>query len=56
MHAWKLQAREPGDPSNARRQEGAGRSEKAMSQKSDMYVAGESDGGVLPTKCPNKGG
>lgn len=29
--------------------------EKAMSQKSNMHVAGESDGGVVPTKCPNKG-
>jgi RNA-directed DNA polymerase len=27
-----------------------------MSQKSDMHVAGESDGRVLPTKGPNSGG
>src|ERR1700732_2627396 len=33
----------------------AGRSEKAMSRTSDMYVGGESDGRVLPTKCPNNG-
>src|SRR5450759_5302061 len=34
----------------------AGRLEKAMTPKSSMYVDGESDGGVVPTKCPNKGG
>ncbi|MEX0802758.1 MAG: group II intron reverse transcriptase/maturase [Candidatus Binatia bacterium] len=34
----------------------AGRLEKAESRKSDMYVDGESDGRVVPTKCPNKGG
>jgi len=27
-----------------------------MSQKSNMHDGGESDGCVLPTKCPNKGG
>ena len=34
----------------------AGRLEKVMSQKSNMHAGGESDGCVLPTKCPNKGG
>ena len=34
----------------------AGRLEKAMSQKSNMYAGGESDGCVVPTKCPNNGG
>jgi hypothetical protein len=34
----------------------AGRLEKAMSQKSSMYVDGESDGREVPTKCPNNGG
>jgi hypothetical protein len=34
----------------------AGRLEKAMSQKSNMHVGGESDGCVIPSKCPNKGG
>jgi hypothetical protein len=34
-HAWKLQAREPGDPRHARRK-GAGRLEKAMSPTSNM--------------------
>ena len=27
-----------------------------MSQKSNMHVGGESDGCVVPTKCPNNGG
>ena len=27
-----------------------------MSQKSSMHVGGESDGCVVPTKCPNNGG
>jgi RNA-directed DNA polymerase len=30
--------------------------EKALSQKANMHAGGESDGCVLPTKCPNKGG
>jgi hypothetical protein len=34
----------------------AGRLEKAMSRESNMHAGGESDGSVLPTKCPNKGG
>ena len=34
----------------------AGRLEKAMSQKFSMHAGGESDGCVLPSKCPNKGG
>ena len=34
----------------------AGRLEKAMSQESNMHAGGESDGCVLPSKCPNKGG
>ena len=34
----------------------AGRLEKAMSRKSNMHAGGESDGCVLPTKYPNKGG
>lgn len=32
-----------------------GRLEKALSPKSNMYVVGESDGRVIPAKCPNKG-
>src|SRR6266550_2107984 len=34
----------------------AGRLEKAMSQESNMHAGGESDGCVVPSKCPNKGG
>ena len=34
----------------------AGRPGKARSQESGMHVGGESDGRVVPTKCPNKGG
>ncbi len=34
----------------------AGRLEKAMSRESNMHAGGESDGCVVPTKCPNKGG
>src|SRR2546421_4887795 len=33
----------------------AGRLEKALSQQSSMYVDGESDGRIIPAKCPNKG-
>ena len=36
--------------------EAAGRLEKAMSRKTNMYAGGESDGCVLPSKCPNQGG
>src|SRR4051794_28852628 len=43
-------------PSTPFVQTAAGRLEKAMSQKSNMHVGGESDGCVVPTKCPNNGG
>jgi retron-type reverse transcriptase len=33
----------------------AGRLEKAMSREANMYAVGESDGCVLPTRCPNNG-
>jgi RNA-directed DNA polymerase len=33
-----------------------GREEKAMSRTSNTHIDGESDGCVVPTKCPNKGG
>ena len=36
--------------------EAAGRLEKAMSRKTNMYAGGESDGCVVPTKCPNNSG
>src|SRR6266849_5560679 len=32
-----------------------GQLEKALSQKSNVHVGGESDGRVVPTKCPNNG-
>ncbi len=35
---------------------GAGRSRKVMSHKLDMNAGRESDGCVVPAKCPNKGG
>jgi hypothetical protein len=34
----------------------AGRLEKAMSRESNMHAGGESDGCVIPSKCPNNGG
>jgi len=34
----------------------AGRLEKGMKPKSSMHVGGESDGCVVPTKCPNNSG
>ena len=43
-------------PSTPIVQSAAGRLEKAMSQKSNMHVGGESDGCVVPMKCPNKDG
>jgi RNA-directed DNA polymerase len=39
----------------AEEEDAAGRLEKAVSQKSNMHVNGESDGRVVPAKCPNKG-
>jgi RNA-directed DNA polymerase len=43
-------------PSTPNVQFAAGRLEKAMSRKSSMHVDGESDGCVVPMKCPNNGG
>jgi len=43
-------------PSTPAADQVAGRSEKALSRESDMHVGGESDGRVVPTRCPNKGG
>src|SRR5713101_5533929 len=42
-------------PSTPAREDAAGRLEKALSQKSNMYVDGESDGRIVPAKRPNKG-
>jgi hypothetical protein len=56
-HAWKLHAREPGDPSNSHATlGGVGRSDKATSRTADMHVAGESDDLIVPTKRANKVG
>jgi RNA-directed DNA polymerase len=35
---------------------GAGRLEKVVNRKSNMYVDGESDGRIVLAKCPNKSG
>jgi RNA-directed DNA polymerase len=43
-------------PSAPVTEEAAGRLEKAMSRESNMHAGGESDGCVVPTKCPNNGG
>ena len=43
-------------PSTPAAESAAGRLETAMSQESNMHVGGESDGCVVPAKCPNKGG
>jgi RNA-directed DNA polymerase len=43
-------------PSTPTVQVAAGRLEKAMSQTSNMHAGGESDGCVIPSKRPNKGG
>ena len=42
-------------PSMPAGEDAAGRLEKALSPKSNMHVDGESDGRILPAKCPNKG-
>jgi hypothetical protein len=44
-----------GNPATPVGEAAAGRLEKALSQKSNMHVAGESDGRILPAKCPNNG-
>src|SRR5918996_6284837 len=43
-------------PSAPVAEEVAGRLEKARSWESNMHAGGESDGCVVPTKCPNNGG
>jgi hypothetical protein len=42
-------------PPTPAEEDAAGRLEKALSQKSNMHVDGESDGRIVPAKCPNKG-
>ena len=53
LHVWNLSAREPGDPSTARRW-AAGRIGKAKGRNPMMHVDGKSDGSVVPAKQPNK--
>ena len=36
-------------------EDAAGRLAKALSPTANMYVSGESDGRVVPAKCPNTG-
>ena len=54
-HAEKLHAREPGDPVAAHSKK-VGREENAMSDKSTMHGSGESYGGIVLAKQPNKSG
>ena len=54
--AVDLHAREPGGPTSARHEAVAGQSRKVMGHNLDMNVGRESDGRVVPAKCPNKGG
>src|SRR5271169_1294712 len=42
-------------PSTPAGEDAAGRLEKALSPKSSMHVDGESEGRILPAKCPNNG-
>jgi hypothetical protein len=42
-------------PSTPAGKDAAGRLEKALSPKSNLHVAGESDGRIVPAQCPNKG-
>jgi RNA-directed DNA polymerase len=42
-------------PSTPAGKDAAGRLEKALSRTANRYVDGESDGRVIPAKCPNKG-
>ncbi len=42
-------------PATPAGEDAAGRLEKALSPKSNMHVGGESDGRIVPAKCPNKG-
>ena len=56
LHAWKLRAREPGDPVNAREVKRRAGWRRCMNQKSSMNVGGESDGREVPAKSLNKDG
>src|SRR5262249_21295834 len=53
VHAWKLFAREPGDPADTRRLRGDGSAGKGDDRTSGMHVCGKSDGRIVPKKPPN---
>ena len=53
-HAWKLYAREPGDPGNSDGKAGTVR--KGQCRTPDMHVSRESDGPIVPEKRANKAG
>ena len=52
VHAWKLLAREPGEPKQIHRW--VDRAEKATSRTSAMHVVEKSDGLIVPGKRTNK--
>ena len=54
VHAWKLHAREPGDPGNSLAGWRRGTVGKGKRRTPDMYVAGESDDFIVPAKRANK--
>ena len=55
-HAWKLLAREPGDPGKSLADGTVGRSERPIAARPDMHVSRESDGPIVPEKRANKDG
>jgi hypothetical protein len=54
-HAWKLSARETGDPSGTHRASLDGSAGKGQGRTSGVHAWGKSDDRVLPEKPPNKG-
>ena len=52
-HAWKLLAREPGDPSNIRRDDGEADRPERSCRTSGMHVRGKSDDPIVPKKRAN---
>jgi group II intron reverse transcriptase/maturase len=56
MHAWKLHAREPGDPGSAPDEGTEGRLVKVNRRTTSMHASGESDDLIVPAKRANKAG
>jgi len=54
VHAWKLHAREPGDPGNSLAGWRQGTVGKGKRRTPDMHVARESDDFIIPAKRANK--